>query len=400
METGDGFLVRLRFSRGVVIGEHCIAIGQFARRFGNGLIDLSQRGNLQLRGISANALPALTSALYEAGLLSSDLAGNVERDFITPPLAGIDPSAGFDASALIRELEMRCADAPELRNLPDKFCFLVDDGGRLGLDDVAADIRLISFDGCVLVSIASGPGLATPIALVKLYEAPEAAVALACAFLRLCGKASARRMDQLVQTIGVVEIASAAGFAVDGSLPLRPHRVTDVQDVIGVHDGFIGIAAPYGRLHANQMDVLASWAPHSLRLTPWRSVLLPGADALALKSLERAGLIVSPDDARLAIVACPGQPACGSAQIDTRLAAETLAPLARAYAPKGVTLHISGCSKGCARAAPTALTLVGRDGSFDMIFDGKADGEPVLHNMDLSHSLEAIEALNMTPAKQ
>jgi len=197
-------------------------------------------------------------------------------------------------------------------------------------------------------------------------------------------------MDQLVQTAGAVAVAEAAGLTFDASLPVLPLRITDAQDVIGSHEGFIGLAAPFGRLHAGQLEKLAAIAQGGLRLTPWRTILLPGRTAEQPATLEDLGLIASPDDARLAIVACPGQPACRSAQIDTRGAAQVLAPLARQLMPEGRALHISGCSKGCASAAPSPITLVGHNGLYELVADGRADGVPIARGLDLQQVLTAL----------
>ena len=56
METGDGLLVRLRLTGGVLSTKNAHAIAACAIRYGSGLIDLSSRANLQLRGVSSETL--------------------------------------------------------------------------------------------------------------------------------------------------------------------------------------------------------------------------------------------------------------------------------------------------------------------------------------------------------
>lgn len=51
-------------------------------------------------------------------------------------------------------------------------------------------------------------------------------------------------------------------------------------------------------------------------------------------------------------------------------ALETVAPDARR------SLHVSGCTKGCARARAADITLVGRNGKFDLVRDGCAWDTP------------------------
>ncbi len=79
------------------------------------------------------------------------------------------------------------------------------------------------------------------------------------------------------------------------------------------------------------------------------------------------GLIVDENDPLLRIDACPGAPACRSASVDTRRTARRLA--ASGFAG---TLHVSGCTKGCARSAPADLTLVGEGGRYGVVRNGTA----------------------------
>jgi precorrin-3B synthase len=391
METGDGLLVRLRLAGGELAADTGAAIAGLARDYGNGLVDLTQRGNLQLRGVTPATLPDLTRALKALGLLEHDGL----RHVICSPFHRLDVTAQIDGEALLRALEARLTAAPDLQNLPGKFCFLIDDGGRFGLDGVNADIRLLGHDKHVILALTGAEGISYPVGAFDLSSATDAAIALARAFIKLSAPTSARRMDRLVQSIGAKAIAKAAGFAPDAVLPPLPIRNTKAQDVIGVHIGFVGVAAPFGRFDAAQMEVLTSVATEGLRLTPWRVILLPGAKPTALQKLGRAGFIVSPQDARLVVAACPGQPACSSAQIDTRLAAQQLAGLVQQFAETGLALHVSGCSKGCAHAASAPVTLVGRDRAYDIVFDGRADAVPRLSGLtlpDLTAMLSAISA--------
>ena len=53
------------------------------------------------------------------------------------------------------------------------------------------------------------------------------------------------------------------------------------------------------------------------------------------------------------------------------------------------TLHVSGCSKSCAHRGAASLTLVGRDGRYDLIRNGSAAGRPSLSGL----TIDQIEAL-------
>ena len=95
-------------------------------------------------------------------------------------------------------------------------------------------------------------------------------------------------------------------------------------------------------------------------------------------------------DARLSIAACPGSPACANSTVSLRDDAPHLAPLAQELGRGLVGLHISGCSKGCARGAATKAVLVGRDGRYDLVLDGVAGDHPVLTNLTLRDAKAAL----------
>jgi precorrin-3B synthase len=101
----------------------------------------------------------------------------------------------------------------------------------------------------------------------------------------------------------------------------------------------------------------------AVRVTPARCLMLEGGQAV-----EAEGFLGAPDPV-LATDACAGAPFCPAATVATRA-------LARRLAGRVTGLHVSGCAKGCARARPAAVTLVGRAGAFDLVQGGAAWDAP------------------------
>jgi precorrin-3B synthase len=58
----------------------------------------------------------------------------------------------------------------------------------------------------------------------------------------------------------------------------------------------------------------------------------------------------------------------------------------------GIAIHVSGCSKGCAHGASAPIALIGREGAYDLIFNGRADATPHLRGLDLAQVMTAIRA--------
>jgi precorrin-3B synthase len=412
MPSGDGLLLRLSLPPGSVPPALTRGIASCARRFGNGLVDLTRRANLQLRGVSEATLPALREEL--SALENPAWTHEAEaHDVLVSPLAGIDPKAACDILPVAAALRERLAADPHLRSLPAKFCFLIDDGGRLGLGDIAADIRFKArrFASGPVFTIALGGheeeaailGACTGTAVADI------AARLARAFLELRGEGeeTPHRMARLVERRGAETVLRAAGL--EGEfLPLSRLSPRGARpEVLGrppvgldttCETFILGFGAPFGRLTANQLEALAAGAQEvrgELRLTPWRALLVTarfteGRLARLRARLAQEGLITATGDARLKIAACPGAPACPRATVSTRDDALALAPLAQGLSLRGIGLHMSGCAKGCAWSQAARVTLVGRDGRYDLVRDGTASDPPSRVSLSLQDAKVAI----------
>ena len=130
METGDGLLVRLHPFAGRLTADQARLIAEAAREFGNGHLDITARGNLQIRGVSDETYPGLLALLEREGLAEPEGEGP-NRLTIVSPLAGLDRIDRVDALALAQAIEDR---AGHLDGLPAKFFVAVDGGGSMPLD--------------------------------------------------------------------------------------------------------------------------------------------------------------------------------------------------------------------------------------------------------------------------
>lgn len=330
MATGDGLLVRVKPPLGRLPEAAARVLADASLEHGNGAIELTGRGALQFRGLSAESAFRFAAIAVGLGLAHADPAVERRRSVL------VSPFADQRTRALAQALENAVVRDEALASLPAKFGFAVDVGG--------ADVSLmVGADGCEVVSDGIGAAVATD-------DAVPAMLRVAHAFLAVAG--SERRMRGVAAPV----------FAAAGLSPL-PFAVPAPPAVIGpLPDGLFGIGLPFGAMDAATLRALAS-GKGELRLTPWRAILLHGAPDPA------PGLIVSPNDPLLRVSACPGEPGCASATVVTRALAARLRPSG--------DVHVSGCSKGCAHPGPAALTLVGRDGLFDVVRRGRAGDMPV-----------------------
>ena len=350
MESGDGWVVRLRAHGGRLTQHQAAGIAAAAQAHGNGLIDLTGRANLQLRGVTPDSHGPLIADLRALGLIDTDIAAETRRNIIVTPFA----RAKTDALAAA----LATALATSNLTLPAKFGFAVDTGAQRLLTDTPADIRVERDSQGSLILRADG--MATG-AQVTARNAPQAAVALAAWFLSQGGAVGGRgRMAALIHR------------GIRPSDATRTPALTAPAPPPGpVPQGML-VAAEFGQIAAPTLSALAETGP--IRLTPWRMLLVEGAASLP----DLPDLILNPDDPRLRLRVCTGAPGCPQALAETRAFARRLAP----GMPPGRVLHVSGCAKGCACPTPADLVLVATPRGFRAIRDGLASGAALGHDLD------------------
>ena len=376
MLSGDGLIVRVRPLLGTLRLPELRALGAAAARFGNGQIDLTRRANLQLRGVTDATLAPLQHAIRDLGLLDAEAAAESVRNLMVSPLVGLDPAAD-DMRDVAAALSLRLEDDRALWALPGKFGFVVDGGGALDLAKERADIRLTAIENGARFAIGlDRPGRIEWLGAVARDAAADAAAAIAADFTGLAN-AHDRMRDLADPDIARIHARVAAQLAPLAQAPAHhgPTARVGLFAFDAAHMA-VGIAAPFGRLEADQIDMLTTAAAQAgvsdIRLSPWRVLYAQVSDTASahrlLDAAAAAGLIVSPDDPLLRIEACPGAPSCASTSLDTRATARILA----AHWPAGFTgsVHVSGCAKGCARSAPSDLVLVGANDFYGIVRNG------------------------------
>jgi precorrin-3B synthase len=378
-EAADGLLARVRLPGGLIRGEQLRVLARLASELGDGRVELTSRGNVQLRGLAGDGAVPLTDGLVRAGLLPS-LTHDRVRNVLASPLAGLD--RGTDLTGIVRALDAAVCARPRLAELSGRFLFAVDDGhgdvAGLGAD-VVATVRTDSavVNGlCVRrpdVPVAPGTGAdGVPDGLRDDIVTAMLACAEAFLDLRAAHGGTAWRIADLPGGPGRVRAAVSArlGLPTDRAEP-RPAAVTRPVGLIAPQSARAGresaasvrddpglsavLLAPLGRLTAAQLTwVAGQLADRDARITPWRSVVLPRLDDAARVLREAAGLGFGTDAASpwLRVTACAGRPGCASALADVQADAAGFA----ARWP-GRIVHVSGCGRHCGRPAATEIDV-------------------------------------------
>ncbi|RJF79714.1 precorrin-3B synthase [Azospirillum cavernae] len=442
MEVGDGFLLRVRVPAGTLPAANARRIAELGARHGNGLIDLSHRGNLQLRGLSADSLAPVTDALRAMGYVAADAVSEAVRNVLCDPSAGLDAGALMDVRAVALALDARLAGDSALHRLPPKFGWLVCGGGSAHLAASDTDVRFDAVDGARLrVSLGGTLATAAPVGLCRAEDAADVASALGRAFLELRATLPEppRRMAGLVAALGADAIVASLspllsplppgervrvrgehlmdhfGFAE----PPHPDRLPGGERVRvrGEHlmdhfgfaepphpdrlpggekgkNSFLTVAFPFGRLTCAALSALSDVA-REIRLTPWRALLLvdpaPGAATLA----GRLGAILTAADRRLRLTACSGITGCDVGTTDTHATALAVAERAGPLLDRVRMVHVSGCAKGCAHPGVADVTLTAHDGLYDVALRAKPGAAPWRANLSPDDALSCVAGLSV-----
>ncbi len=343
MLTGDGLITRVRPFHARLDRTQALGLCEVARAHGSGVIDLTNRGNLQIRGIEASAHAAVLEALQALGLLDDSPEIEARRNILVTPFWAQDDLSDRITWALRAALQ-------RFPDLPAKFGFAVDAGDVALLQDAPADIRFErGADGLMIRADGAAKGL-----LVKQDEAVEAAIELARWFVDHRAD-SERRLAPTVARVGLPVAWTTVAKPPAGRRPTPgPHALGTM------------VGAAFGQIEAEALvRVLETTGAPALRVTPWRMILVEGVAAVA-----DPGFLASPASPLLNAQACPGAPFCPAATVETR-------SLARAIASHtSARLHVSGCAKSCATTQAADVTLVGRDGRFDLVRQGCAWDAP------------------------
>ncbi len=376
MLSGDGLVVRIRPPMGRLTPQQAQAVAEAAMTHGSGMIDLSARANLQLRGVTKASHSRLIADLRAHGLIDPDIESETLRNLIVTPFRTTTPAAPQNPASpiwqgggawahpapqsadsidtLAATLSAALAHMPRL---PGKFGFAVDAGPRPVLTGASADIRVErAADGALILRPDGHPSGK------RVTDLAADVLSLAAWFVVSGGITNGRgRMAALIAR-GIIP----AGYDTPPAQALPPPGP-------GLHPDGALVALALGQMRAETLQDLAALG-QEIRPTPWRMLLLVGATRLP----DLPGLTTDPTDPVLRVTACTGAPGCPQALGDTRSLARTLAP----HLPIGKTLHLSGCTKGCAHPGPSDLTVVATAQGYDLVRNGTAADTPAMTGLN------------------
>lgn len=379
--TPGKFMMRVRMPNGFATSEQLRSIAELSRRLGNGVVDITTRQQVELRGFTLESIPAIWEKLRGVDLRSLQTGIDNVRNINGCPMAGLTSNELLDASDVVRELDRLIVGRdgnPEFSNLPRKLNITVTGCLDNCTPNESQDIALVpakkgerrGFN--VLVGGKMGSGgfkIASHLnVFVEVYQAAAVVVELVKIF-RDHGPREARskcRFAFLVEKWGLPKLRAELTARVGYELALRGRdmRSTRHADHLGRTSqklaglAAVGLCVPTGRLNSQQLDELARLADvygnGDVRFTTGQNAVIPNVPAHRTPQLLKEPLLEDlsprPHAFLRGLVACVGTEYCNLALIETKSRAVELSnalqrQLGSSSSP--LRIHWSGCPAGC-----------------------------------------------------
>lgn len=412
----DTFMCRMRLAAGQITAHQLRGVAALAERFGHPMLQLTTRGNLQLRGIGASSTLDVLRGLSELGIETRGAGADGVRNIRANPTAGFDRRELIDVSPFARAAQYRILADRSLQALPRKFTLGFDGGGAVSAFAETCDLGFRAVRVPPGATVPSGVyfrlllGGATSHGRFArdagVVVAPEHCLDVLEQVLGIYVEHGDRtnrrraRLLYLLESWGIerfmAQLRRRLAERVAGAPPslLTPLPLdvcerappADPSAHIGFHNqkprgqSYVGVALKDGLLRLDQARGLAELASEygsgELRLTAQQNVLIPGLPDTQLQRvkdlLAELALGWSASAVRAGLLACTGSAGCPFAAGDVKRRAEELAQhLERQFTfEQPLTIRFSGCHRGCAdhSIADIGLLAVRRD-------PGALDGE-------------------------
>jgi len=430
--TPGKFMMRIRMPNGFVRSDQLRTIAELSRRLGNGVLDITTRQQIELRGFILDSIPAIWEKLQGVDLRTLQTGIDNVRNINGCALAGLTPHELFDASPVVHDLDRIIVGSqgnPEFTNLPRKFNITVTGCLDNCTHNESQDIALVpakkggrvGFN--VLVGGKMGSGGFTIAShlnvFVEIYQAAAVVVKLIKIF-RDHGPREARskcRFAFLIEKWGIsrlrAELTSRMGYEL--AFQGRDMRSFHHADHIGLTSQkqagllAVGLCVPTGRVNPEQLDELARLADvygnGEIRLTTGQNAIIPNVFADRVTKLLNEPLLKQlsprPSPFMRGLVACVGTDYCNLALIETKSRAFALSQALQEKMGAGVnplTIHWSGCPAGCGNHEAADVGLRG----FKTKIDGKLVDAVAVYvgGRTGSHAIAGKEILATVPCDE
>ena len=404
--------MRLKVPNGIVNSDQMRFYADSVEKYGpeRGVIDITTRQNIQLRGVKVEDAPDIFDGLHARNQTSFQSALDSVRNVVGSPLAGIDDQEQVDTRMLCNAVnDLISLDAetgtrgnPQWAHIPRKFNIAIsgsrDDFAHTHINDIGlqpcphAETGEMGFN-VVLGGYMSIKRVAESIDGKMWIPADRNSVVTLCeAILRIFRDEGERKNRQKARLMWLVEDYGVDGFreavvkeiesydrgvTVDTTQP-RPTEPFTRRTLLGVHkqpeEGLnrVGVHVPTGRLSVQEArqiaDLAEKYSDSEVRLTVEQNFILPNVKDEDIESLLAEDALngdsrmrVNPGLIEGNVVSCTGAEFCGLALIETKSRAEAVGKRLEELVTvdKPVRIHWTGCPNSCGQVQAADIGIMG-----------------------------------------
>jgi len=418
--TPGYFMLRVRIPNGQTFSYQIKVLAQIAEGFGNGVIDVTTRQQIQIRHLKIENIPEVFELLEMSGLTSAQTGQDNVRNIMGCPVAGIHPKELLNASPEVLALTEHILNNREFSNLPRKFNVAItgcpDNCVHAETQDLALipaskdekDEQVLGFN--VLAGGKLGSGGYRIASSLNVFVTPKEALEVCSAVILIFRdhgnreNRSQNRLAFLLDEWGVDRFREELEKRLNRSLSPAGNELRNVEssEHIGIYRqkqpsmNYVGLKIPVGRIMGNKLEKFAELAERygngEIRISPAQTLILPNVSDKNLGDLLEEPLLKEldyhPSSIMRGLVSCVGSDYCHLAAIETKSRAlqvaskleETLSETAP------ITMHWSGCPAGCGNHLVADIGLLGKRiklggevvDAVDIFVGGRAGPDPKL----------------------
>ena len=390
------FMLRTKQPNGCVTAEQLDVVAEIAEKQNRGFADITTRQDFQLHWVHYTQAVEIVKRLQAVGISTLGACGDVLRNVIGCPVAGVEKDEVIDASPLVRQISDAFLGNLEYANLPRKYKISIS-GCRNRC--VHPEIQCVAFVGMartidgreeVGFDLRVGGGLSTQPFLsqrLNVFVKPEEVVAITRHITDIWRdspdyrqKRHHARFKYLIHDWGLEKFRQVLQERVGRPLEEAPAGFEDppesYRDHVGVHaqrqPGFYYVGAPVlvGRITSAQMHKVADLCRRygdgkTIRLTNRQNLLLLNmAEASVdkvLAGLAEVGLSINAHPIRRSVVTCTGIEFCKLAITETKARSREIVEYLERHESldEPLRLHINGCPNACAQYQTAHIGLMG-----------------------------------------
>ncbi len=393
----EAYMLRARIPGCALNATQLRGMADISDDWGGGYLDVTTRGNLQVREIQPENTVHILNKLVEIGLTSKGSGADNVRNVTATPTTGFDRDELLDVMPYAKAMHHAILSNRDLYGMPRKFNISYDSGGAIS---VCADTNDIAFYAVTLkeetqdlkegvyfrVQLCGITGHKQFASDSGLLVTPGESTALASAILRVFIENGDRtnrkkaRLKYLIDDWGTPRFLEEVQKKLAFPLRFVPEDLCETprpkikHGHIGTYkqaDGknYIGIVIPVGRMTTAIAGDIANIADEfgngDIRLTAWQNLLIPHIpdDKLrdAQAAIKAAGLAYTSTTVSGGLIACTGNTGCKFAAANTKGQAVLLGQYLelKVELDQPINIHLTGCHHSCAQHYIGDIGLMG-----------------------------------------